>query len=98
MSNTEAIRWLIAIEDKYIHGGDEGFDEKRKQAIKTAISALEKQIPKKPIKKNPICYAKSKSGKEFFAFNYFCPNCNKQIKANEHHCNCGQALDWGDSE
>lgn len=67
-------------------------------ALKTAISALEKQIPKKPIKKNPICYEKTKDGIEHFAYDYFCPDCNKQIKATEHHCPCGQALDWSDTE
>lgn len=61
-------------------------------------SALEKQIPKKPIRKNPICYEKTKDGQEYFAFDYFCPNCNGQIKTNDHHCRCGQALDWGDRE
>lgn len=67
-------------------------------ARELAISALEKQIPKKPIKKNPICYAKTKDGQERFAFDYFCPNCNEQIKRFEHHCKCGQALDWSDTE
>lgn len=67
-------------------------------ALNTAIEALEKQIPKKPIKKNPICYEKTKDGTEFIAYDYFCPDCNKQIKATEHHCKCGQALDWSDTE
>ena len=62
------------------------------------VSALEKQIAKKPIKKNPICYAKTKDGQEYFAFDYFCPNCNEKIKLSEHHCKCGQALDWSDTE
>lgn len=63
-----------------------------------ALKALEKQIPKNPIKKNPICYEKTKDGSELFAYDYFCPDCNKQIKATEHHCVCGQALDWSDTE
>jgi len=41
MNEQEAILWLKAIEDKYIHGGDEGFDEKRKMAICMGIKALE---------------------------------------------------------
>ena len=86
MTIKEAIEWLIAIKDKYIHGGDEGFDEKRKQAIKTAISALEKQIPKKPIYKT----------EELFRF---CPNCDFPLPLCFKFCNgCGQALDWGDDE
>ena len=66
--------------------------------LKVAINAIEKQIPKKPIKKNPICYERTKDGQEHFAFDYFCPNCNEQIKITEHHCKCGQALDWSDTE
>ena len=49
MTPQEAIEWLKAIEAKYVHGGDEAFDNKRKTAINTAISDLEKQIPKKPM-------------------------------------------------
>ena len=66
-------------------------------AVSMAKNALKKQIPKKPIKKNPICYAQTKDGTEFIAYDYFCPDCNKQIKATEHHCKCGQALDWSDT-
>lgn len=40
MTNEEAIKWLSAIKDKYIHGGDEEFDEKRRIAIDIAIRAL----------------------------------------------------------
>lgn len=41
MTREEAIRWLESIEDKYIHGGDAGFDESRKEAIHMAIKSLE---------------------------------------------------------
>ena len=41
MDNKEAIEWLKAIEEKYIHGGDERFDELRKEALDRAIKALE---------------------------------------------------------
>lgn len=71
--------------------GDSEFMELAKQM---GANALEKQIPKKPIKKNPICYAKTKDGQEYFAFDYFCPNCNERIKRFEHHCPCGQAILW----
>lgn len=40
MTNEEAIEWLEAIRKKYIHGGDEGFDQKRNEALDLAISAL----------------------------------------------------------
>lgn len=42
MTNEEAIKWLLAIDKKYIHGGDESYDEQRHEAIKLAIDALEK--------------------------------------------------------
>ena len=42
MSNEEVIYWLKQIKEKYIHGGDESFDEKRKQAIDIAIEYLQK--------------------------------------------------------
>lgn len=64
--------------------------------LEEARDALEKQMPKKTIKKNPICYEKTKDGTEHVAYDYFCPYCKKQIKATEHHCECGQALDWGE--
>lgn len=73
-------------------------DRQLKAVCEVSINALEKQIPKKPIKKSPICYEKTKDGTEFIAYDYFCPDCNKQIKATEHHCKCGQALDWSDTE
>lgn len=43
MNNDDAIKWLVAIKEKYIHGGDEGFDEMRKEAIDTAIHSLNTQ-------------------------------------------------------
>lgn len=42
MTNKEAIFWLNQIKDKYIHGGDESFDQSRRDAIDEAIKALEK--------------------------------------------------------
>ena len=40
MTNDEVIAWPEAIKVKYIHGGDEGFDAKRKEALDLAIEAL----------------------------------------------------------
>lgn len=42
MTNQEAIAWIKSIKDKYIHGGDDDFDEKRKKSLDVAIKALEK--------------------------------------------------------
>lgn len=55
-------------------------------ALKIAIEALEKQIPKKP-------YIDNENGvyeKEY------CPTCHRSLFPNDHHCRCGQALDWSE--
>lgn len=52
------------------------------------ISALEKQIPKKPV--NVTHFVNSTSGN--------CPVCNGRL-LNVNYCQrCGQALDWSDTE
>lgn len=43
MTNEEAKKWIIAIKDKYIHGGDEAFDESRREALDMGIKALEER-------------------------------------------------------
>ena len=52
-------------------------------AFEEAIKALEKQMPKKPSQDSVGLY-------------YFptCPNCHKELESYDHHCECGQALDW----
>lgn len=40
MTREEAIEWIENIKEKYIRGGDEEFDEKRKTALDMAIKAL----------------------------------------------------------
>lgn len=65
------------------------------EAYDVAISALEKQISKKPEDLQPVKNAAghtfSKSGK--------CPCCGETV---DYHCNpwvcdfCGQAIDWSD--
>ena len=40
MTNKEAIEWLRSIDKKYIHGGDEWFDERRHEAIDFAIESI----------------------------------------------------------
>lgn len=41
MTREEAIKWLTNIKDKFIHGGDEAFDNARREALDMAIKALE---------------------------------------------------------
>ena len=41
MARSEAIAWLKSIKEKYIHGGDDFYDCKRRWAIDYAVSTLE---------------------------------------------------------
>ena len=60
--------------------------EEISKAMKMAIQALEKQIPKKPYKDNENgIYEKE-----------YCPICHRSLFPNDHHCICGQAIDWRD--
>ena len=64
-------------------------------------SALEKQIPKKPIEDISKDYEGNIIDDVFF-----CPKCTRTIcfgiennlAENYPYCNCGQALDWSDTE
>lgn len=58
------------------------------QALYDGAQALKKQIPKKPKLDNDNGIYETEH----------CPNCNRQLFPNEHHCRCGQALDWSDSK
>ena len=52
-------------------------------AFETAIEALEKQIPKKPVEvRNEIV----------------CPTCKTLVGSSPYCRYCGQALDWGSEE
>ena len=44
MSKQDASEWLISIKEKYIFGGDEEYDQKRKLAIDMGVEALQNQI------------------------------------------------------
>lgn len=46
MTREEAIKWLQRIENTYIHGGDEAFDESRKEALHMATEALKADRPR----------------------------------------------------
>ncbi len=61
-----------------------------------AIIALEKQIPKKPIKCCPLS-----DGGEMLDENehYKCPACRLKFRKTYVFCHyCGQALDWSDTK
>lgn len=47
MNREEVVGWLAQIKDRYINGGDEYYDDCRKQAIDMAIEALKQPERKK---------------------------------------------------
>lgn len=57
-------------------------------ALGCAVEALEKQIPEKPKLDNDNGIYETEH----------CPNCNRELFPNEHHCRCGQKLDWSDEK
>ena len=96
MTVQEAISALKQINLKRVHPFYNW--EEMREVRDTAINALEKQIPKKPIKKNPICYEKTVDGQETYAYDCYCPTCDTNVNDEKHHCPCGQALDWSDAK
>lgn len=59
-----------------------------KETFEKVKEAVEKQIPKKPYSDNDNgIYEKD-----------CCPTCHRSLFPNDHHCRCGQALDWSDAE
>lgn len=62
-------------------------------ALKTAIEALEKQIPKKP-----DIHPCEENG--VYATLTCCPTCGDIVEVEYNKCcgNCGQKLGWGDDE
>lgn len=64
------------------------FPKYAREAIKIATSAIKKQIPEKPKLDNDNGIYETEH----------CPNCNRKLFPNEHHCKCGQALDWSDTK
>lgn len=83
MEIKEAIEWLKSIDKKHTHGGDEGFDSKRHEAMRMAISALEKQKAKKPLPvSNDSTWSK-------------CPVCGG-TNIDEYCGKCGQRIDWSE--
>ena len=76
----------------------QGNNGEQKEALKVAIQALEKQIPKKP---TPIDYEKymdTVKNALFLKGSYWCPNCNHVVKCGTYCSDCGQKLDWSDEE
>lgn len=64
--------------------GCEQADEKTKEFARVCISALEKQIPKKPIEIMD----------EIIGY-FWCPNCKNNLGYKHPYCDtCGKKIDW----
>ena len=71
----------------------EKYENKYYKAIMLAIEALEKQIPKKPIK--------SDRQEIRYTLEYDCPTCGRSFTGTgfaDYCYHCGQALDWSDDK
>lgn len=58
------------------------------KVVGLACQALDKQIPKKP-------YTDNENGE--YEKDY-CPTCHSSLFPNDHHCRCGQKIDWSDAD
>ena len=58
--------------------------------------AREKQIPKKVIWEQGVCYAMTKDGKERHEMIPKCPSCLSLELIYSYPCKCGQRLDWSE--
>ena len=82
MTYEEAIKNINAL--NAVCGQKGLYDTEFESTLGLAILALEKQIPKKPYKDNENgVYEKE-----------HCPSCHRSLFPNDHHCECGQAIDW----
>ena len=82
MTYEEAIKNINAL--NAVCGQKGLYDAEFESALALAILALEKQIPKKPYKDNENgVYDKE-----------HCPSCHRSLFPNDHHCECGKAIDW----
>ncbi|MBQ9355060.1 MAG: hypothetical protein IJT84_05210 [Clostridia bacterium] len=60
--------------------------EFHEECMEKVITALEKQIPKKPKMDNDNGIYEVE----------VCPYCMRRLFPNDHHCKCGQAIDWSE--
>mgnify|MGYP003300448400 CR=1 FL=1 len=67
-------------------------NDKYSEALEAAIEALEKQIPKRPDES----YNGYSNG--YPVWEFYCPNCGEEIDDTDHHCVCGQEIEWVDED
>lgn len=85
MNREEAIKWLKAIEKKYIHGGDEEYDNLRKIALHMAMESLE-QPERKHGKWLPLVEADENG--EPYQVGFYCSECYNGEVYEPHYCSC----------
>lgn len=83
VTNLDLLREVVAEVRFKVRNGMPMLSNQRRKYI-LMIKAIDKQIPQKPFGKSP--------------FNE-CPCCGKTVHKEMKHCNeCGQALDWSDTD
>ena len=74
------------VDQSYIYG-------QYKYDSRAILELVDKATPKKPT----VHCSGYFSGIPIYD-EYSCPSCGARVDDTEHHCKCGQALDWGDEE
>lgn len=96
MTNEQAINWLVQIKGRYIFGGDEKFDELRREALDLAIKALENERPQSQGKW--ICTFHS-TFPQYESDEYRCSICNSMGNKTYKFCkNCGAKMRSNEKE
>lgn len=82
----EQLELAISLIDQ---SGKDWLDERDIPILEKAIEVCKKEVPKKPIKHEPID----------LALFYRCPSCDNCLIDNSPHCIvCGQKIDWGEED
>lgn len=91
MIETRAIELLDLI--RYVGNGEHSYcNDAQSIALDMAITSIRKQIPKRPLVWENKTYDSPVPNDDW---GYECPCCgNRDIDYPDHHCTCGQALDW----
>ena len=95
MDNQEVIYFLDQVRKILLNDKSwlESTTQPINEAFDMAISALKKQIPKKPEKSKIPRY-----GMGYEYYDWCCPTCERFLafepSKGDHHCYCGQAIDW----